>query len=314
MGVSGPLRVLVTGARGLVGRALVPVLRARGHSVAVLTRHAAGPGEIPWDPARGALEAAALEGFGAVVHLAGEPIGARWTAARRFSILESRSGGTRLLATTLARLEGPPRVLISASAVGWYGDRGEEALDETSPPGTGFLSEVCRAWEEAAVPASAAGIRVVHPRIAMVLASRGGALERMLPPFRLGLGGPLGGGRAWWSWIALDDLLSVLLRLLEDERLSGPVNAVAPGVARNGDFARTLGRVIGRPALLPVPAFALRALLGEMAGGALLASARVSPARLTAAGHVFRFPDLEGALRQALGRATRGEAGARGSP
>ena len=297
------LRVLVSGARGLIGSALLAGLRARGHATCVLTRQATGPGEVGWDPAAGRLEARALEGCDAVVHLAGEPIAARWTPVRKALIRESRVAGTRLLARHLAELGRPPRVVVSVSAVGFYGDRGDEVLDEASPPGVGFLPDVCRAWEEAAAPAAARGIRVVHPRLGLVLAPRGGALAQLLPPFRLGLGGLLGDGRAWWSWVVLDDVVAVLERALEDEALAGPVNVVAPGAETNRAFARALGRVLGRPALLSVPAFALRALLGEMADGALLASARVTPARLQAAGYVFRFPRLEEALRYVLGRA-----------
>ena len=295
-------RVLVSGARGLIGSALLPGLRAQGHEVVVLTRRATGPGEVGWDPSRGRLEARSLEGFDAVVHLAGEPLAARWTPARKALIRESRVAGTRLLAGRLAGVARPPRVLVSVSAIGFYGDRGEEPLDEASPPGTGFLPGVCRAWEEAAAPAAGRGIRVVHPRLGLVLTPWGGALARMLPAFRLGLGGPLGDGRAWWSWVTLDDVLAVFQRALADESLAGPVNVVAPGAVRSGDFARALGRALGRPALLPVPALALRLLFGEMADGALLASARVTPARLQAAGYGFRFPGLEDALRHLLGR------------
>ena len=279
-------RVLVSGARGLIGSALLPWLRARGYETGILTRHATGPGEVAWDPAAGRLEAHDLEDFDAVVHLAGEPIAARWTPARKALIRESRMAGTRLLAQRLAGLERPPRVLVSVSAIGYYGDRGDEVLDEASPPGVGFLPGVCRAWEEAAAPAAACGIRVVHPRLGLVLTPRGGALARMLPLFRLGLGGPLGDGRAWWSWVVLEDVIAVLERLLMDEGLAGPVNVVAPGVVTNGAFTRALGRALGRPAWLPVPALALRALFGEMAEGALLASARVTPARL----QVARYP------------------------
>ncbi len=301
MGAEAPLRVLVAGGRGLIGRALLPALRAEGHSVAVLTRRPAGPDDLPWDPARGALEARALEGFDAVVNLAGENIGTRWSAARKARIRASRVDSTALLATALARLERRPRVLVSMSAVGWYGDRGEETLDETSAPGSGFLAGVCRAWEAAAAPAAAAGIRVAHPRAGQVLAASGGTLKAMLPVFRLGLGGRLGSGRAWWPWIAVDDLVGVIRRLIADASLSGPVNAVAPGLVRNAEFTRVLARVLRRPAVLPVPAFALRMVFDGMADALPLASARVAPARLAAAGCTFRFPELEGALRHALG-------------
>jgi uncharacterized protein len=299
------MRVLVSGARGLIGSALLPRLRALGHEASVLTRHAEGPGEVGWDPAGGRLEARSLEGFDAVVHLAGEPIAARWTPARRALIRESRVAGTRLLAQRLAELDRPPRALVSVSAIGFYGDRGDEVLDESSPPGLGFLPAVCGAWEEAAAPAAACGIRVVHPRLGLVLTPRGGALARMLPLFRLGLGGWLGDGRAWWSWVVLDDVVAVLERALSDEGLAGPVNVVAPGAETNRAFTITLGRVLGRPALLPVPVLALRALFGEMADGALLASAHVTPARLQEVGHAFRFPSLEDGLRHLLARPGR---------
>jgi hypothetical protein len=301
-----PTRVLVTGASGLLGSALVPVLLGRGHTVAALTRRAPRAGEIPWDPARGILDARSLAGYDAVVHLAGEPIGVRWTPRRKTLIRASRVDATRLLAERLSSLERRPRVLVAISAIGIYGDRGDEILDEQSPPGTGFLPDLCRAWEAAAAPARDAGIRVVHPRLGLVLSPRGGTLARLLPPFRLGLGGPLGDGRAWWSWVALDDVLAVLLRALGDESLAGPVNVVAPMPVRSRDFARLLGRALKRPAFLPVPSWVLRALFGEMADGAVLASLRVEPARLRAAGHVFRFPSLEGALRSLLERPVEG--------
>ena len=294
------MRVLISGARGLIGSALLPWLRAAGHETSVLTRRVAGPGEVGWDPAGGRLDARAIEGFDAVVHLAGEPLAARWTPARKALIRESRVAGTRLLAQRLADLERPPRVLVSVSAIGFYGDRGDEVLDEASPPGVGFLPEVCRAWEEAASPAAAGGIRVVHPRLGLVLTTRGGVLTRLLPLFRLGLGGALGDGSAWWSWVVLEDVIAVLDRALADEGLVGPVNVVAPGPVTNRTFTRALGRVLGRPALLSVPAPALRALFGEMADGAMLASARVTPARLQVAGYSFRFPGLEPALRHLL--------------
>jgi uncharacterized protein (TIGR01777 family) len=295
------MRVLVSGGRGLIGSALLAGLRARGDETCVLTRRATGSGEVGWDPAAGRLDARSLEGFDAVVHLAGEPIAARWTPQRKALIRESRVAGTRLLALRLADLERPPGVLVSASAIGFYGDRGDELLDEASPPGRGFLPQLCREWEAAAAPAAARGIRVVHPRMGIVLTTRGGALARLLPAFRLGLGGPLGDGRAWWSWVTLDDAIAVLERMLTGKELAGPVNVVAPGAVTNRVFSRVLGHVLRRPAVLPVPALALRALLGEMAQGALLASAHVTPARLQAAGHAFRFPGLEDALRHLLG-------------
>lgn len=298
------MRIAVTGATGLIGRALVRALAAAGHRVDRVSRRAPAPGstDVQWDPERGRLDPQALAGIDAAVHLAGESIAAgRWTSTVRARIRESRVGGTRLLAATLARLDPPPRVLVSASAVGYYGDRGDEPLDEASPPGSGFLADVAREWEAAAEPARAAGIRVVTPRIGLVLAREGGALGRMLLPFRLGLGGVVGSGRQYWSWITLPDLVRVLERALEDASLAGPVNAVAPGPVTNREFTRTLGRVLGRPAVLPLPAAAVRVLLGEMGEALLLGGARVLPRRLERAGFQFQHPGLEGALRAVLG-------------
>ena len=262
----------------------------------------AGSDEIGWDPERGRLDPADLEGVDAVIHLAGESIASgRWTRARRERILRSRSDGTQLLAETLAGLSRKPRVFVSASAVGFYGDRGDEIVDEQSASGSGFLAEVCRAWEAASEPAAKAGIRVVPLRIGIVLSASGGALSQMLLPARLGLGGPMGSGSAWFSWIALDDLIGLMHHLLFTESIAGPVNAVAPEPVRSAELARVLGRVLRRPAFLRVPAFALRAALGDLADEALLASARVRSARLTGCGFEFLYPDLESALRCELG-------------
>lgn len=303
----GPMRILVTGATGLVGSALAPALSAGGHAIIRLTRSPRGPGDAGWDPARGALDRAALEGLDAVVHLAGENVaGARWTDAHRARVRESRARGTRLLAEALAGLERPPGVLVSASASGLYGDRGDAVLDESAAAGEGFLADVARAWEAATAPAEARGIRVVHLRIGVVLTPAGGALAKLLPPFRLGVGGPLGDGRQWWPWIALDDLVGAVHHALITPSLHGPVHAVAPGAVTNAGFARALGRVLGRPALLPAPAFALRAALGPMADEMLLASQRMVPRRLTETGYGFRTPELEPALRHVLGRSTEG--------
>jgi uncharacterized protein (TIGR01777 family) len=298
-------RVLVSGASGLIGTSLEGRLRARGHGVCRLVRRPARSGdEISWDPARGILPVRELEGFDAVVHLAGENVAAgRWTDARKAAIRESRVQGTVLLARRLAELDRPPSVLVSASAIGFYGDRGEELLDETMPPGDGFLARTCVEWEACADPARAAGIRVVHPRIGVVLATQGGALARMLMPFRLGLGGRLGSGRQWMSWIALDDLVFVLESAIFDERLVGPVNAVAPEPVRNADFTRVLARILGRPALAPVPAFALRALAGGLADELLLASIRVAPRALERCGFRHARPTLEEALASLLRKA-----------
>jgi len=298
------VRILVTGATGLVGSALVAAL-AGGSEVIRLSRRAPrAPGDLQWDPDAGTLARAPLEGLDAVVHLAGESIGGRrWNAAHQRSVRESRVRGTRLLSETLGSLARPPRVLVSASGVGWYGDRGEERLTETSGPGNGFLAEVARAWEEATTPAARRGIRVIHLRSGLVLAPRGGALEPMRRLTGLGLGGPLGGGRQWMSWIAIDDLVSAIAHGLTREELRGPVNMVAPGATRQAEFARTLGRVLSRPAWLPAPRLALRLVLGrEMADELLLASQRAEPARLRETGFEFRFPALEPALRHVLGR------------
>ena len=295
--------ILVTGGSGFIGGTLVARLRAVGHRVAVLTRRAdaTDPDTIAWDPAAGRLDAAAIEGFDAVVHLAGESIGAgRLTAARRRAIMDSRAGGTRLLATTLAALRNRPAVLVSASGINVYGSRGEASLRESAPAGTGFLAEVCRAWEAATVPATAAGIRVVILRTAMVLAPAGGAGARMLPLCRAGGGGALGPGTQWWSWITRDDLVAVVEHAIADRSMSGPVNAASPEPVTNREFTRALGAVLHRPTVLPAPAFALRLALGALADELLLASIRVEPAVLLARGFRFTDPALAGALRRLL--------------
>ena len=299
-----PLRILVSGASGLVGSALVPFLSAAGHEVVRLVRTPAPTpeGTLHWDP-RGPLAPECVAGFDAVVHLAGAGIAdRRWSAARKATILDSRVDGTRTLAVALSECKAPPRVFVCASATGFYGDRGDEVVDEAAAPGGGFLPEVCAAWEAAAEPARAAGLRVAHVRIGIVLDPRGGALGKMLPIFKLGLAGRLGAGTQWMSWIAIDDLLDVLHRALVDARVRGPLNAVAPNPVTNAAFTATLARVLRRPAFLPAPAFALRLALGEMAQPLLLASTRVVPAGLLALEHRFRHPDLEGALRHLLGR------------
>ena len=300
--VTAGLHVAVTGASGLIGSALTRRLTADGHRVSPVVRRQAGPGEINWDPAGGRLEPKDLEGLDAVVHLAGENVGVRWTASRKARIRESRVRGTRLLAEALTRTSRRPAVLVSASAIGIYGNRGDEVLTESSAPATGddFLASVSRDWENAAGPARAAGIRVVHPRFGVVLSPAGGALKKMLWPFRLGLGGRIGSGTQWMSWISIDDVAGALLHLIRTASLSGPVNLTAPAPVRNRDFTRALGRVLSRPALLPVPAPALRLVLGEMADATLLASARVRPDRLLGSGYQFVHPDLDTALRQML--------------
>jgi uncharacterized protein (TIGR01777 family) len=302
---AAPASVAVTGASGLVGSVLVPFLRCGGHRVVEIGRSYATPtaDQLRWNPARGELDTSALEGIDAVVHLAGDNIASgRWSDARKRSILESRVGPTRLLAEKLAAMKRKPRVLVSASAIGLYGERGDTAVTEADAAGEGFLSDVCRQWEAAVEPAVRAGIRVVTLRIGVVLSARGGALARMLPPFLLGGGGVLGSGRQYMSWISLEDLVGLAHHAVVDERLSGPVNAVAPAAVTNREFTRTLARVLRRPAIVPVPAFALRAAVGEMADALLLASTRVASTKLADSGFVFRDADLETALRWNLGR------------
>jgi len=296
--------VAITGASGLIGRALLARLRLNGTRVRRLVRtpDPDSPDDIVWDPMRGVLQPRDLEGVETVVHLAGEPIAQRWTGARREAIRESRVRGTELLARALVALDRKPRVLLSGSAVGYYGDRGDEAVDEESPPGTDFLAGVAREWEQATGAAKDAGIRVVLLRTGIVLSPHGGALERSLPLFRLGVGGPIGSGRQWLSWIALEDHLRAMEHAIATTGLHGPVNLVAPNPVTNAEFAATLGRVLGRPALVPVPSFALELLYGEMARATVLAGQRVLPNTLLRNGFHFAHPTLEEALRFELAR------------
>jgi hypothetical protein len=295
------MRISVTGSSGLIGSALVPALAAEGHEVTRIGRSAAASGEARWDPERGHVDGAAVDGVDTVVHLAGESIaGGRWTATRKERIRESRRRGTRVLAEAVARAERPPAAFVCASAMGFYGDRGDEPLTEESPPGRGFLADVTREWEEAGAPARERGVRVVHLRLGMVLSPAGGALAQMLLPFRLGAGGVLGSGRQWWSWVTLDDVLGAIRHALLTPGLSGPVNVAAPNPATNAAFTKALGRALSRPTLAPAPAFALRLVLGEMADALLLSSARLVPERLLRTGYTFRHPELEGALRHLL--------------
>lgn len=294
--------VLVSGSTGLIGTALVSALREKGHRVVRLVRSGGGGrDEARWDPAAGTIEAEKLEGIGAVVHLAGEGIAeGRWTAEKKARILDSRVQGTGLLARTIAGLSTPPGVMVSTSAIGYYGDRGNELLRESSPPGELFLSKVCVEWEAAAEPARAAGIRVVHPRIGIVLSTKGGALKQTLPIFKLGLGGKIGSGRQYWSWVTLDDVVGALIHAIETDALSGPVNVVAPDAPTNAEFTKVLGRVLNRPTFLPLPAPAAKLALGEVADELLLPSARVEPERLKETGYAYRHPELEGAFRELL--------------
>ncbi|HZH32120.1 MAG TPA: TIGR01777 family oxidoreductase [Pyrinomonadaceae bacterium] len=301
------MKIIVTGSSGLIGSALVAALTGRGDKVTCLVRTAAharradGAREVLWNPARGELDASEIEGHDAAVHLAGDPVAeGRWTAEKKRRIRDSRVQGTTLLAATLAQLTRPPRTLLSASAVGYYGDRGDEVLTEASATGADFLSGVCREWEGATGSAQAVGIRVVWLRFGVVLSGRGGALTKMLTPFKLGAGGRIGSGEQYMSWIALDDVTGAILHALAHEELAGAVNVVAPRPVTNGEFTKTLGGVLGRPTVFAVPAFAARLAFGEMADAALLASQRAEPSRLKASNYQFKYPELEGALRHAL--------------
>lgn len=296
------MKIAITGASGLIGSALVRSLKSESHDVLRVVRGESSPGEVRWDPEKHTIDAGRLEGLDAVIHLAGESIAARrWTAEQKQRIRDSRIVGTRLLCATLKQLQRPPRVLVSASAIGYYGDRGDEELDESSPGGRGFLAEVCREWEQATSAAAEAGIRVAHVRFGIVLSRDGGALAKMLTPFRLGAGGRIGSGRQWMSWIALDDAVGAIHHALATDGLRGAVNVVAPHPVTNREFTKTLGRVLWRPTVFPMPAFLARAGFGEMADELLLASTRVVPRALTDTHYQFQFSGLEESLRHVLG-------------
>lgn len=297
------MKILISGSHGLVGTALIKALETEHHEIFQLVRHAPGSrSEIEWSPDRYSIALARIEGFDAVVHLAGESIAeGRWTDEKKKRIRESRVKGTKLLGDALANLSNPPRTLVSASAIGYYGDRGDELLTEESAPGEGFLSEVCVEWEEGTALATKKGIRVVNTRFGIILDANGGALAKMLPPFRMGIGGRIGSGKQWMSWIALDDVVGGIKFALTNEVLRGPVNFVAPNPVTNSEFTKTLGKALSRPTLFPIPAFGLRLLFGEMADALLLSSQKVEPSRLQAAGYQFQYSDLQPALGHVLG-------------
>lgn len=296
------MRVLVSGSSGLIGSALVRSLGGAGHCVVRLVRRAPATDEVRLDPAVDPpfTKAGEEQAFDAVVHLAGESISGRWTAAKKTRIRDSRVQGTRMLASALGRSIRRPRVMVCASAIGFYGDRGDEVLQEESAPGSDFLAEVCQQWEAATEPAVRVGIRVVALRFGVVLSPRGGALARMLPPFRMGAGGRIGSGRQWMSWIALDDAIGTVQHALASESLRGPVNTVAPRPITNAEFARTLGGALHRPAILPLPAFMVRLMFGEMGEALLLSSQRVDCGKLLASGYRFRHSELKPALEALL--------------
>lgn len=299
------MKILVSGSSGLIGSALVPFLSGGGHEVVHLSRSGAKPAgaSVQWDPSAGTIDKSGLEGFDAVVHLAGENIASgRWTADKKAKIYASRVDGTKLLVQALTGLTRPPKTLIAASAIGFYGNRHADLVDEDSAPGGGFLANVVREWEAATQPAAARGIRVVNMRFGIVLSAAGGALATMLPPFRLGAGGAIGGGEQFMSWVAIDDVIGAVLHALMTPSLSGAVNTVAPHPVTNQEFTKTLGKVLSRPTFLPLPAFAVKLAFGEMGEELLLSSTRVEPHRLKASGYPFRFPNLEPALRHVLGK------------
>jgi uncharacterized protein len=293
-------RILVSGVSGPIGAALVPSLRSSGWSVVRLVRGTAnGDGEIGWDPAK-RLAPEAVSGFDAVIHLAGESIFGRWTASKKAKIRESRVLGTANLASALARAEEKPRVFVCGSAIGYYGDRGDEPLSEESAPGRGFLAQVCQEWEESTMPAVQADIRTAHLRTGIVLSPKGGALGAMLLPFKMGLGGRVGDGRQWMSWIDVQDMVGGIHHILKNDLLQGPVNMVAPKPVRNEEFVKTLAGILSRPAILPMPAFAVKAAFGEMGEELLLGSQKVEPNKLISSGYPFRHRDLNKSLQHLL--------------
>jgi len=297
------MKIAVTGSSGLVGQHACGYFASRSHDVIRIVRHNAAKtvSELLWKPKSGEIDLEMLEGLDAVVHLAGDNIAsARWSPDKKKTIRDSRVSSTRLLSESLAALSQPPRTLLCASAVGYYGNQGDKLLTEDAERGSGFLSDVCRDWEEATQPAEEAGIRVAHLRIGMVISAKGGALKSMLFPFKLGLGGPVGRGDQYWSWIAVDDLVTAMDFILQNEQLSGPINLVAPNAVTSEAFGKILGACLSRPSFMPLPAFAARIIMGEMADALLLSSTRVEPRKLLDEGFSFRYPDLEEAIRHEL--------------
>jgi uncharacterized protein len=294
-----PARILVSGASGPIGKALLPALKAQGSTVVRLTRgKPSGPSEIQWDPHQ-PLSPEAISGIDAVVHLAGETIAGRWTEEKKWRIRESRVQGTKNLAESIANATQRPGAFVCASAIGYYGNRGDEVLREDSAAGSDFLSDVCREWEAAASPAAHVGVLTSHTRFGLVLSRNGGALPQMLTPFRLGVGGRIGNGKQWWSWVDIQDLAGAIVHVLKSG-LSGPVNVVSPNPVTNAEFTKTLGSVLSRPTIFPVPAFAARLAFGQMADELLLASQKVEPASLLKSGYQFKFAELEKSLRSLL--------------
>lgn len=299
------MKIVLGGASGMIGSYLKELLRQRGDDVYALVRPQSAPAmnSISWCPAEGALNAAQLEGFGAVIHLGGTNVaGGPWTEKRKKAIRDSRIDSTKLLAEKLASLKDPPKVFVCASAIGIYGDRGDTLLDESSEPGSGFLEDVAKDWEAACEPAMQAGIRVVNVRIGIVLAQDGGALEKMLTPFKMGIGGKVGNGQQYMSWISLEDVVQSIIFCVDTASLKGPVNLVAPNPVTNEAFTKALGKVVHRPTILPVPRFAIKTLFGEMGDTLLLGSTRVEPKKLREAGYRFRHVNPENAIRSELNR------------